>query len=89
MLSRIYCHYEKKTIFVCKRYVGSLYLKLLFEEQGKTIEVVNGAEEEKEDVIQDFVAVIYSFSAKLYGLRRAKRKTEKIIKEITQENEND
>lgn len=57
------------------------------EEQGKTIEVVNCAEEEKEDLIQDFVAVIYSFSAKLYGLRRAKRKTED--REITQENQND
>ncbi|MGB9873605.1 MAG: IS607 family transposase [Hydrogenobacter sp.] len=68
---------------------GFNYLKLLCEEQRKTIEVVNGAEEEKEDLIQDFVAVIYSFSAKLYGLRRAKRKTEKIIKEITQENQDD
>ncbi|MGB9811383.1 MAG: IS607 family transposase [Dictyoglomus turgidum] len=68
---------------------GFNYLKLLCEEQRKTIEVVNGAEEEKEDLIQDFVAVIYSFSAKLYGLRRAKRKTKKIIKEITQENQGD
>jgi len=57
---------------------------LLCEKQGKLIEVVNGAEDEKEDLIHDFVAVIYSFSARLYGLRRAKRKTERIIKEITQ-----
>ncbi|MDN5337917.1 MAG: putative resolvase [Thermotogaceae bacterium] len=68
---------------------GFNYLRLLAEEQGKTIEVVNGAEDEKEDLIQDFVAVIYSFAAKLYGLRRAKRKTEKIIKELTQEVDND
>lgn len=67
---------------------GFNYLKLLAEEQGKTIEVVNCAEEEKEDLVQDFVAVIYSFSAKLYGLRRAKRKTEKIIKEITSDEDN-
>lgn len=68
---------------------GFNYLKLLCELQGKQIEVVNSAEEEKEDLIQDFVDVIYSFAAKLYGLRRAKRKTENIIKEITQEKEDE
>jgi len=66
---------------------GFNYIRLLCEKQGKLIEIVNGSEDEKEDIIQDFVAVIYSFSAKLYGLRRAKRKTEKIIKEITQDEE--
>jgi len=66
---------------------GFNYIRLLCEKQGRLIEIVNGAEDEKEDIIQDFVAVIYSFSAKLYGLRRARRKTEKIIKEITQDEE--
>ncbi len=68
---------------------GFNYLKLLFELQGKQIEIINNAEEEKEDLIQDFVAIIYSFAAKLYGLRRAKRKTEKIIKEITGKEEDE
>jgi predicted site-specific integrase-resolvase len=63
---------------------GFNYIRLLCERQGKLIEIVNGTEDEKEDLIQDFVAVIYSFASRLYGLRRAKRKTEKIIKEITQ-----
>jgi len=63
---------------------GFNYLQLLAEEQGKRIEVVNLAEDEKEDLIQDFVAVIYSFATKLYGLRRAKRKTEEIIKQIVE-----
>jgi len=66
---------------------GFNYLKLLTENQGKTIEVVNSAEEEKEDIVQDFVSVIYSFAAKLYGLKRAKRKTEKIVKEIVENND--
>ena len=66
---------------------GFNYLKLLTENQGKTIEVVNSAEEEKEDIVQDFVSVIYSFAAKVYGLRRAKRKTEKIVKEIVENND--
>ncbi|MEM3368642.1 MAG: IS607 family transposase [Thermoproteota archaeon] len=68
---------------------GFNYLRLLCELQGKQIEVVNSSEEEKEDIVQDFVSVIYSFSAKLYGLSRAKRKTEKIIKEITEEKEDE
>jgi len=68
---------------------GFNFIRLLCEEQGKTIEVVNSVEEEKEDIVQDFVSIIYSFSAKLYGLRRAKRKTEKIIKEITEEISNE
>jgi predicted site-specific integrase-resolvase len=33
--------------------------------------------------------VIYGFSAKLYGLKEAKEKTEKIVKEILYETEND
>jgi len=56
-------------------------------ENQKVIEIVNSAEDEKEDLIQDFVVVIYSFVAKLYGLRRAKRKTEKIINEIIKNEE--
>lgn len=66
---------------------GFNYLKLMLREQGRIIEVVNEAENEREGIVQDFVAVIYSFAAKLYGLRRAKRKTEKILKEL-QEAEN-
>jgi len=64
---------------------GFNYLQLLAEEQGKRIDVVNLAEDEKEDLIQDFVSVIYRFSAKLYGLRIAKKKIEEIVKQIVGE----
>jgi len=64
---------------------GFNYLRLLAEEQGKKIEVVNGAEDEKEDLVQDFAAVIYSFAAKLYGLRRARKKTQEIVNQIREE----
>jgi len=40
---------------------------------------INLAEDEKSDIMQDLISIIYSFSAKMYGLRRSKRKTEKII----------
>ena len=52
------------------------------EAQGRAIEVVNVAEHDKEDVITDLASVIYSFCARLYGQRRAKRKTEIIVKEL-------
>ena len=46
--------------------------------------MVNLAEDDKTELIEDLTAVIYSFSARMYGLRRRK-KTEKIIKCLKQE----
>jgi len=37
---------------------------------------------DKEDLMQDFVSIITSFVARLYGQRRSKRKTEQIIEEL-------
>ncbi len=34
------------------------------------------------DIIADFASILYSFCARLYGQRRAKRKTEKIVQEV-------
>jgi len=59
---------------------GFNYIELLLNKEGRKIEVVNLAEDEKSDLMQDLVSIIYSFSAKMYGLRRSKRKTEEIIK---------
>lgn len=61
---------------------GAHYIETLMEAQGRAIEVVNVAEHDKEDVITDLASVIYSFCARLYGQRRAKRKTEIIVKEL-------
>ena len=58
---------------------GANYIATLLETQGRRLEVVNLADNGKEDLIQDLVAIIYSFSARMYGQRRAKRKTEQII----------
>jgi len=64
---------------------GFNFLLLLAEEQGKSIEIVNEAIDEKSDLVQDFISIITSFCARIYGLRRSKRKTEKIIKELINE----
>ena len=62
---------------------GFRYIETLLEQQGRHIEVVNLAENGREDLLADLVAIIYSFCARLYGQRRAKRKTETIVKELT------
>ena len=61
---------------------GFKYIETLLAVQGRSIEVVNLAENPLEDLIADLVSIIYSFSSRLYGQRRAKRKTEQIVKEL-------
>ena len=68
---------------------GFRYLETLLEIQGRTIEVVNVAENDKEDLIADLVAIVYSFTARLYGQRRAKRKTERLIQELQGEDKHE
>jgi putative resolvase len=61
---------------------GFPYIETLLEKQGRRIEVVNLAENGQEEVMSDLASIIYSFSAQLYGQRRAKRKTEKVMEEL-------
>src|SRR5260221_14216419 len=61
---------------------GFRYLDTLLSTQGRAIEVVNQAENGTEDVLADLTAIVYSFCARLYGQRRAKRKTEMIVREL-------
>ena len=64
---------------------GFRYLETLLKTQGRSIEVVNQAENSTEDLLADLTAIIYSFCARLYGQRRAKGKTEKIVQELEAE----
>jgi putative resolvase len=68
---------------------GFRYLETLLELQGRTIEVVNVAENDKEDLIADLGAIVYSFTARLYGQRRAKRKTERLLQELQAEDKHE
>src|SRR6266702_3861235 len=61
---------------------GFHYIETLLETQGRKVEIVNVAENDKEDLIADLVAIVYSFTARLYGQRRAKHKTERIVQEL-------
>ena len=64
------------------------YIEKLLALDNRKIEVVNPQENEKDDLMQDFVSIITSFCARLYGKRRTKRQTEKIIEELNKEEEN-
>ena len=59
---------------------GANYIEKLLALDGRKIIVVNNAEGERDDLMQDFVSIITLFCARLYGIRRSRRKTEEIIK---------
>lgn len=58
---------------------GFNHIKDLFDGD---IVVINEAGEEERDLVQDFVSVITSFCARVYGHRRTKRQTERLIEEL-------
>jgi len=59
---------------------GFNYIKTLMNDC--EIVVINESLDVKEDLMQDFVSLVTSFCARLYGNRRSKRKTEKLIQEL-------
>jgi putative resolvase len=61
---------------------GFQFIKELCSRLGCEVVIINESQDEKEDIVQDFVSIITSFCAKLYGQRRSKRKTEQIIREL-------
>ncbi len=59
---------------------GFNYIKELWD--GELV-IINEVSEDEKDLMQDFVSLVTSFTARLYGLRRSKRKTEKLIQELS------
>lgn len=68
---------------------GANYIQVLLTLTGRRLEIVNGVENGKDDLMADMPAVITSFCSRLYGLRRAKRQTEKLIAELQKNGEDD
>lgn len=52
------------------------YLQTLLKKQNKQIIVLNSTDNDNQDLMKDLISVIYSFSARMYGLRRKKNKQE-------------
>ena len=63
---------------------GFRYIETLLALQGRRIEVVNLAENGREDLLSDLTAIIYSFCVRLYGQGRAKRQTEKMTQALAE-----
>lgn len=62
--------------------VGFNWFSLFLSQQGKTIIVANNATEENTDLMDDFLSIIYSFAARLYGLRSARTRTKQIANDL-------
>ncbi len=58
---------------------GYNYIKKLWHGE---IVIINEVTEDERDLMQDFVSLVTSFTARLYGKRRSKRSTEKLIQEL-------
>lgn len=67
---------------------GFNYIETLLKNRGKEIEVVNLSTNDESNLMEDLISIIYSFSARMYGLRRSTRKTEKIIEVLNQKDDN-
>lgn len=61
---------------------GFNYIEQMLSMQGRKIEVINQTNTDKEELMNDLISIITSFVARYYGSRRSKRKTEKVIKEL-------
>ncbi len=66
---------------------GSNYIDILLKRCNVTLAIVNKVDDKRDDLMTDLVAIITSFAARLYGQRRGKRKTEKIIATLQSEND--
>jgi putative resolvase len=73
-ISRIVVEHQDR----CSRF-GVAYIQTLLQTQGRELVIVNEAEEEQADLMQDFVTIITSFCARLYGRRRASRKKTQVL----------
>jgi predicted site-specific integrase-resolvase len=62
--------------------VGFRYIETLLEIQGRTSEVVNPAENNREDLLHDLASIVYSICARLYGQRGARRKAARLVEQL-------
>lgn len=67
---------------------GFRFIEIVCKKICCEIIIVNNIENDRDDLMQDFVSIITSFCARLYGLRRSKRKTEQIIKDLENDSPN-
>lgn len=62
---------------------GTHYIETLLKAQGRQLEMIFSGET-GDELVDDFVAVITSMAARIYGRRQSKRRAEKIKQYIEQ-----
>ena len=67
---------------------GFNYIKKFLESRNCELVVINRTDDGETDLVQDFVSVITSMAARVYGLRRHKPIVEKILTNIDNERNN-
>jgi putative resolvase len=68
----------------CARF-GVAYLQTLLKAHGRELVIVNEADNGRDDLMQDLVAIITSFTARLYGRSRASRKNSQLLAVLQEE----
>ena len=64
---------------------GARYIDILLRVQHRRLEIINDAENDKEDLLADLTAILYSLCTGMYGQRFTLRKTERIAQELETE----
>jgi putative resolvase len=62
---------------------GFAYFELLLPKLGCEMVVIDRDLEEKSDLMKDLIAVIYSFAARIYGLRRGRENARRAKEVLT------
>lgn len=62
---------------------GFEYINTTLSTAGKEIDVINIAESQDRDLMDDFVSVITSFCARIYGQRRSTHKKQQLVEILT------
>lgn len=68
---------------------GFNYIKMICDIKGINLVVINQVNDKENEIMQDFISLVTSFCSRIYGTRRTKRKTEKIIEVLKENNEED
>ncbi|MGB0929620.1 MAG: IS607 family transposase [Chitinophagales bacterium] len=61
---------------------GVNYIEVLLKNEDRELVIVNSVNGDEEDLMQDFISLITSFCARIYGSRRSKRKTAQIVEQL-------
>lgn len=64
---------------------GTKIIESLLQQTNRQLKVINEAQEGESDLMQDFVSIITFYCTRLYGFKHSKRKIERIIKELNQD----